>query len=179
MASGRAELARVVRLNPTVIVEPMEPPQVRVNLISPQRSVDEMIPIALSLRPELTFTQAQAEAARERVQQEQTSAILAKLGVPWRHQFPPYPMGIGGFGGSFGGSTGSMAYRQDYDAEVVWELKNLGLGNLFLVREKRSAYDLARAEDLPLPRSGCQGRGPGVGAIAGGRSPQRQARRLS
>jgi outer membrane protein TolC len=142
-----AELARVLRLNPTVVVEPMEPPQVRITLVSPQRSVDEMIPVALNFRPELTFTQAQAEAARERMQQERFRPFLPNLVLRGGTTSEPYPLGVGGFAGGFGGSTGGMRFRQDYDAEVIWELKNLGLGNLALIRERRATYELARAED--------------------------------
>jgi outer membrane protein TolC len=142
-----AELARVLRLNPTVVVEPIEPPQIRITLVSPQRSAEEMIPLALSLRPELTFTQAQAEAARERLQQEKFRPFLPNLVLQGGSTPRPYPMDLGGFGGNFGGSTGSMSFRQDYDVEVVWELKNLGLGNLASIRERRASYELARAED--------------------------------
>jgi outer membrane protein TolC len=142
-----AELARILRLNPTVIVEPIEPPQLRITLIPPERPAEEMIPLALNLRPELTFTQAQAEAARERLQQERFRPFLPNLVLRGGSTSEPYPLGVGGFGGGFGSSTGSMRFRQDYDAEVIWEFKNLGFGNLHLIRERRASFELARAED--------------------------------
>jgi len=48
-----ANLTRVLRLDPGAVVVPLEPPQLRITLISPQETVDALIPIGLTNRPEL------------------------------------------------------------------------------------------------------------------------------
>lgn len=142
-----AEVARILRLKPSVIVEPMEPPQLRLNLVPPVRTPDELVPVALATRPELTFTQAQVEAARYKLQEERFRPFLPTLLLRGGGTTPPYPMAFGAFGTGPGDSLSNFRTRSDYDLECFWELKNLGLGNLALVRGRQAAYDLARAQD--------------------------------
>src|SRR6185437_11061150 len=53
-----AELTRVLRLDPRAVVEPLEHDHLQITLIAPRRSLDELIPIALTNRPELASHQA-------------------------------------------------------------------------------------------------------------------------
>jgi outer membrane protein TolC len=53
-----AELLRVVRLDAAAQVEPVEPPQLRVTLVDLTRSVDDLIVMGLTNRPELASRQA-------------------------------------------------------------------------------------------------------------------------
>jgi outer membrane protein TolC len=46
-----ADLARLLRLDASAVVVPLEPPQLRVTLVSPDRPVDGLIPVALTNRP--------------------------------------------------------------------------------------------------------------------------------
>ena len=69
-----AELLRVLRLDPSAQVEPLEPPQLRVELIDLKKPVDDLIPIALTTRPELASQQAQVQAT---LALAQTGALAA------------------------------------------------------------------------------------------------------
>jgi len=53
-----AELARLLRLDPTTLVQPVEPPHLRVTLVPAGRSVDELIPVALRARPDISIIEA-------------------------------------------------------------------------------------------------------------------------
>jgi hypothetical protein len=61
---------------------------------------------------------------------------------------PPYPMAFGAFGGGQGTSLSNFSTRSDYDVECLWELRNLGFGNLSLIRNRQAAYDLARVQNF-------------------------------
>ena len=65
-----ANLTQVLRLDPTATVVPLEPPNLSVTLVSPQVSVDDLIPIGLTTRPELASQQALVQAALARIKQE-------------------------------------------------------------------------------------------------------------
>ena len=56
--NASAELVRILRIDPSVLVEPVEPPHLQVNLLSPNQPVDDLIPVALVNRPELASQQA-------------------------------------------------------------------------------------------------------------------------
>jgi len=143
-----AELARVLRLSPTVLVEPLEPPHLQVTLISPERCPEELIPVALASRPELTYQEALARAAQERIHQEKLRPFLPMLLVRGAGTQTPYPLAIGAFGGGSGGTLGNFNVRSDWDVQALWEVRNLGFGNHALVRETKARYELARAQEF-------------------------------
>jgi len=68
------ELARLLRLEPAVLVEPQEPPDLTVTLVHPAWPVDDLIPIALTNRPELAARQALVQATLQRSRRFQALA---------------------------------------------------------------------------------------------------------
>ena len=143
-----AEVARIARLKPTVVLQPLEPPHMRVTLVAPASTPDELIPIALASRPELTFQQALAEAARERLRQERWRPLLPTFIGRGGGTTPPYPMAFGGYAAGQGTDLGGMTQRSDWDVSAVWTLQNFGLGNRALIRQRRSELDIARSQDF-------------------------------
>lgn len=143
-----AEVARVLRLNPTVLVEPLEPPHLRITLIPPERCPDELIPVALASRPELTYQEALARAAQERVHQEKLRPFLPLLLVRGAGTQTPYPLAFGAFGGGPGGTLSNFNVRSDWDVQALWEVRNLGFGNHALIRETKARYELARQQEF-------------------------------
>ena len=145
--NASAEVDRLARLKPTVLLQPLEPPQMRVKLVAPTLTPDELLPIALANRPELTFYEAQAEAALERERQEKWRPLLPTIIARGGGTTPPYPMAIGAYSADPGSNLSNMTQRSDWDFEAIWTLQNMGLGNLALVRQRRHEFDLARAEE--------------------------------
>ena len=130
----RAQLTRVLRLNPSSIVVPLEPPHLQVTLISPATTVDELVPIGLTTRPELASQRALVEATLKRLRQERLRPLIPSLVLQG--------VGPGGVfnGGSFGGgrndSVDMWDGRSDVEMGLVWTLDDLGLGNRARVRER-------------------------------------------
>src|SRR6185437_9540603 len=57
-----ADLTQVLRLDPRAVVEPLEHDHLQLTLIDPSRSLDDLIPIGLTNRPELSAQQALIQA---------------------------------------------------------------------------------------------------------------------
>lgn len=142
-----AEVARIARLEPTVVLQPQEPPFLKIRLVAPSATPDELLPIAIATRPELTFQEALAQAARRNLQEERWRPFMPNVVVRGGGTTPPYPFAAGGFSTGQGGSLGSMTGRDDWDIEAVWVLHNAGLGNVALIRQRKAQYDLARSEE--------------------------------
>jgi len=135
-----ADLTQVLRLDPATTVSPLEPPNLRVTLIAPQVSVDTLIPIGLTDRPELASQQALVQAALTRIRQERMRPLVPSLILEGN----PGPSGPGGylmagvFGSGANGAGNPWLARDDVSVGLVWELQNLGLGNRALVRGRRA-----------------------------------------
>jgi outer membrane protein TolC len=153
--TASADLTQVLRLDPTAIVVPVEPPNLRVTLISPDGPVDSLVPIGLTTRPELASQQALVRAALERIRQERLRPLMPSLIL----QGSPGPSAPGGylmagvFGSGANGAGNPWLVRDDVSVGLVWELQNLGLGNRALVRERRGEQqqllvELFRVQDL-------------------------------
>jgi outer membrane protein TolC len=140
-----ARLARLLRLNPSVVAMPLEPPHLQVTLISPRQAVDGLIPVGLTNRPELASQKALVQATLDRLKQERLRPLIPSLVLDGRNG--PY----GGFnGGLFGGGPDNgiqtSGGRFDLEAGVVWTLNNLGAGNRALVRQRSAEQQLAIIE---------------------------------
>jgi outer membrane protein TolC len=95
----------------------------------------DLLAQGLTNRPELAQYQALVEAALARLKQEQ-----------WRPFLPAVQLGYGAgdYGGGKGSFFGDFGGRGDFDALLVWELRNLGFGNRALRRERDSQLQQAR-----------------------------------
>ncbi len=141
--AASAELTRVLRLDPTALVVPMEPPHLKVTLIPIERPVDELIPIGLLTRPELASQKALVEAALLRLKQERIRPLLPSVvlyGAPVPTAPGGYLMG-GAFFSSNGGQNSPTVGRNDINLQLLWTLKNMGFGNRALIRERRAEQE--------------------------------------
>ena len=124
-----AELARLLRLDPRVELVPADVNMVPVNLIDPSTPIEELMSWGMTTRPELSQANALAASSFERMRQEK-----------WRPFLPSVQLGASG--GSFGGGPSSefnnQGDRSDVDALAVWELENLGMGNMAARRQTSS-----------------------------------------
>jgi outer membrane protein TolC len=132
-----ARLAQLLSLDPSVRLHPIDGWAVPAPIVPDPIPLPELLAIALMQRPEL---QAQQAAIRAAFLYLQGAKILP---------FSPNVI-IGYSNGSFGGGSnlasdsfgqarfGSFGDRQDIDAVVYWSLRNLGVGNLALIKLARS-----------------------------------------
>jgi outer membrane protein TolC len=144
--TASAEVARIARLKPTVVLQPLEPPHMRVTLVPNTMAPEELVRLAQANRPELSSLDAQAEAARQRARQEHWRPFLPTVIARGGGTTPPYPMAFGVYGAGQGTNL-NFDQRSDYDLSLVWTLQNMGLGNLALIRQRQREYDLARAQE--------------------------------
>jgi hypothetical protein len=147
-----AELLRVLRLDPAAQVEPVEPPQLRVELIDLKKPVDDLIRVGLTYRPELASQQAQVQATLALLRQEQLRPLIPSILLRGYSTPVTGTLGAGYFGGGPNDSFGNGALRSDFDLQVLWQLNNLGFGNRALVHQREAEsrlamVDLFRIED--------------------------------
>src|SRR5205807_1006095 len=60
--TSSATLTRVLRLDPAAVVVPLEPPHLQATVIPPKETVDALIEVGLTSRPELASQQAVVQA---------------------------------------------------------------------------------------------------------------------
>src|SRR5207248_9840740 len=123
--TASAELARLLRLDASALVEPLEPPHLRVTLIPPDRPVDELIPVALTGRPELATQQALVQATLQRLRQERLRPLIPSVWLRGTSTPAVGTLAGGAFGGGINGRIGDFSARSDFDIQLLWELKNL------------------------------------------------------
>jgi outer membrane protein TolC len=124
-----AELVRLLRLDPAVLLFPLEDEPVPFDLVSTDVPLPALLELGISSRPELRQHRALVQSTLTRLRQER-----------WRPWLPTAQVGLsaGGFGGGEDGAFGNFGGRTDFDALLVWELRNLGFGNAALSRERAS-----------------------------------------
>jgi len=145
-----AELARLLRLDGTAQIVPLEPPQLRIMLIQPSRSVDELVTMGLTYRPELESNQAQVQLTLELLKQEKYRPLIPS--VLLRGDSTPVTGTLAGgiFAGGTNGDIGSPGGRFDIDLQILWQFDNLGFGNAARTRARESDH---RAAILALFRT--------------------------
>jgi outer membrane protein TolC len=129
-----ARLARLLLLKPTVDLQPADPNVVPVSLVPPETCLDDLVALGLRNRPELRESQSFVEAALARWQQAKVTPFLPRLQVS-------YSSGL--FGGGRDSDMSNFNGRGDGTAMAVWELRNLGAGDVARARARRSQYNQA------------------------------------
>ena len=71
-----ANLTQLLRLDPRAVVEPLEHDHTQITLIDPAKTLDELMPIALANRPEISSRRALVQAAEVRVRREKARPLL-------------------------------------------------------------------------------------------------------
>jgi outer membrane protein TolC len=150
--TSSAELVRLLRLTPGLLVEPLEEPYLPVTIIDPNATAEMLLPVALAGRPELAGQQAVAQAAADRLRQERVRPFLPTVGLRSVATNPSGSLAWGGFGGGPNDTTQAFGSRFDMSAQLLWEFQSLGLANRVRVGERRTeqqlaVLELARAQD--------------------------------
>jgi len=140
-----ADLTRILRLNPAAVVDPLEPPQLKVTVVPPEESVDQLIPQGLTYRPELASQQAIVQATVARLKEERMRPLIPSLVLQGTSN-PGDTLGGGFYEANVTGSPPTSTGRSDWDFQVVWQLQNLGAGNAGLVRQRQGEQRQAMVE---------------------------------
>lgn len=144
--TASAELVRLLRLDAAAVVEPAEQPQTCVDLINLDLPVDELIPVALTHRPELVSRQAIVQATLARLRQERVRPLVPSVLLRGNAGNPAGLLSTGYFGGGVNDQLRDFGGRNSIDLQLVWEFQNLGLGNRAAVRERQAESQIAVLE---------------------------------
>jgi len=145
-AVASAELCRLLRLDAGALLEPVERPELVVTVIDGTATVDALIPVALTFRPELAGQQAVVQAALVRLKQEKIRPLVPSIALRSVSTNPSGSIGYGAFGGGRGGNVGDFGNRFDVDVQVMWEFQQLGFGNRIRAGERKVEYEIATLE---------------------------------
>jgi outer membrane protein TolC len=144
--TASAELARVLRLEPSALVVPLEQPHLRVTLVPLDRPVDDLIAVGLTNRPELAAQQAVVQATLQRLRQEKLRPLIPSVLLRGASTNPAGILGAGVFGGGRNDFLGNFSARSDFDVELLWEFQNLGFSNHARVKERQAENQVAVLE---------------------------------
>lgn len=144
--AASAELLRVLYLDPTVVVEPLEPPHLQVSLLPIDKPVDDLVRVALTNRPELASQQALVQASLRLLSQEKMRPLIPSLLLRGWSTPVAGTLAAGYFGGGRNGFVGDFSIREDYDIQLLWVLQNFGFGNRALIRQRAAENRVALTE---------------------------------
>jgi outer membrane protein TolC len=154
-----AELARLLQQDPVVVLWPLEDFRVAVPIPGDGwfvQPLPELIAAALNNRPEIAENRALVEAQVARARAAVWRPLLPTAAVSYSAGGfgggPPI-VGVNAKGSNVFGLSGQIANfgsRADFDAGLIWQLRNLGFGNLADVREARAARDRVAFRELQV-----------------------------
>lgn len=144
IAVNSAALARLLSLDPSTMIRSSGPAIPLIELVSADKPLEELIPIALAQRPELSARAAELMFNEIRLHQERVRPFVPVIAV-------------GFSAGEFGGGSnradthfGHFAGRTDLDAIAVWSIGNLGVGNAASQRQMRARLNEAAARRIAV-----------------------------
>ncbi|HEV3202881.1 MAG TPA: TolC family protein [Gemmataceae bacterium] len=140
-AAVSARLAQLLLLQPTVDLYPADPAVVPIVLVSSITPPDSLVDIALVNRPELARERALVTAAQARLRQARISPFLPRLELSYF---------AGDFGGGINENLSQFSGRGDGMAQAIWELHNLGAGDMARVRTQRTLVNQANLHVLEV-----------------------------
>ncbi len=140
-----ADLTQALRLDPRAVIVPQEHDHLQVTLIDPSRSLDDLIPIALTNRPELASNQAAVKETIARLRREKGRMVLPSMLLNG-FQTPYEQLQAGVFGLGPNSSLNQWSGRVDVSIQPLWQLEGVGLGNLARIKEQRGHQSMAVIE---------------------------------
>ncbi|WP_435021479.1 TolC family protein [Tundrisphaera sp. TA3] len=136
-----ADLVRRTRLDPKLVVAPIEPPETVLRLIEDGCSIDALIVMGLQGRPELAESQALVRETLVRLRQAKLRPLIPS--VAFRYSG-------GGFGGGRNDFFGNFDARSDADVNLYWEVQNLGLADRSIARQRAAQQRVAQLQLLKV-----------------------------
>jgi outer membrane protein TolC len=140
-----ANLTQILRLDPRSVLVPIEHDHLQLTLIEPGRVLDDLIPIALTNRPELAGHQAFVQATIALLRREKMRPLIPSILING-FQTPNEMLMAGIFGMGPNTSMNQWQGRFDGSFQPLWQLQGFGLGNLAMIKEARGMESLAIIE---------------------------------
>jgi len=132
IGAASARLGRLLLLDPAVELYPADYAVVPVTLVPTNWGLEQLIALGLVNRPELVAGRSLLDAAQTRVRQARYGPFIPRVQLD-------YP--VGAFGGGTNAFVGDFGARGELTAQMFWELRNLGFGNVADVRAQRAVSD--------------------------------------
>jgi outer membrane protein TolC len=140
-----ARLAEILLLEPSTLLEPVEPPFLQVDMVPCKESLEELVAIALQNRPEIASRRELVVAANMLLRREKSRPFLPNLYVI-SPATTTGQLAAGNFSAGANNLMNSNGSRFDIEVAAVWELQNAGVGNIGLIRQRKAEQDLAAIE---------------------------------
>jgi outer membrane protein TolC len=134
------------------MVEPLEHDHTQITLIDPGREFDDLMPTALTNRPEIAARRALIAAAEARIRRERSRPFIP-IALLNGYQSAGGMLFQGGiFGIGPNSSLNQWRGRDDVSLQLVWQLESFGIGNLARIKKQRgeqsrAIIELRRAQD--------------------------------
>ena len=136
-----ARLAQLIRLDAQVMLEPLDPLTVPLEIVPAEVPVGELVAQGLALRPELAESRHLVSQAVQKMRREQYSVLLPSVVLG---------MSYGGFGGGQGSTIANYGDRMDADAIAFWQVRNLGWGDRAARQEAASIVRQQNVQQMAL-----------------------------
>ena len=134
-----ARLSQTLSLDAGQRIVPLDPTVVPIDLVSSEYDKGTLISTGLANRPELMELQNLVSAACDEYERQRFAPLIPSVLLGFS---------TGGFGGGLGGDLGNIGSRYDFDAAMMWEVRNLGFGEKAARRETEARIEQAKFEKL-------------------------------
>lgn len=134
IAAAAARLAQLLWLDPTVELVPYEPVVVPVVVVPGHLTVEQLVQIAFTARPELAAGQAQVQAAEAFVRQSKAAPLLPRV----QGEFL-----AGGLSGGINGQFGPFISQYNAGVALIWNWEAFGAGNVAAIRARQANFEAA------------------------------------
>lgn len=136
-----ARLAQALSIDAGQKIVPRDPMVVPIELITTEYEKGTLISTGLSNRPELKEAQNLVSAACDQYKRQKYAPLVPSVLLG---------MSAGGFGGGTGNDLDDFSGRYDFDALMMWEVRNLGLGEKAARRETQARVEQAKFQKIRL-----------------------------
>lgn len=134
-----ARLAQALSIDSRRRIVPLDPTIVPLELVSLELDKSSLIQTGLCNRPELKEAQALVASACEQYKRQKYAPFVPSVLLGFSN---------GGFGGGLGNNLENIDNRNDFDAMLTWEIRNLGFGEGAARRKTAARIQQARYEKI-------------------------------
>lgn len=130
-----ASLAEALSIDATAMLVPTDATMVPLSFATEQLDACTLVGTGLATRPELKEARAITSAAIERMKQVRYTPMIPSVLLGYSS---------GEFGGGLGNNLNNIDNRSDFDAQLIWEVRNLGFGEAAQRRQSKAQVQQAR-----------------------------------